>query len=166
MVLNFLSFEGAHNIGKISCEFVQNRLYNFSGTGQPDPSIPLNFLNEMRINCQENHNNSSNDVSRTAESQSILETNVHQELTSISSGAGFDNHFYQNLVRGRGILFSDQQLMADERTAGFVMDYAFDDGSAFRTDFARVMVKISILDVLTGSQGQIRTNCTLPRNTS
>ncbi|XVF77859.1 hypothetical protein PTKIN_Ptkin14bG0081100 [Pterospermum kingtungense] len=156
---------GAHSIGKISCEFVQNRLYNFLGTGQPDPSIPLNFLNEMRINCQENQNN-SNDASRTAASQFILKTNVNQELNLIPSGAGFDNHYYRNLVRGRGILFSDQQLMADERTARFVMDYAFDDGSAFRTDFARVMVKISILDVLTGSQGQIRTNCTLPRNSS
>ena len=48
-------------------------------------------------------------MSRKIASQAILETNIFKELTSISSRAGFDNHFY------------DQQLMADERT--FIMDY-------------------------------------------
>ena len=57
----------------------------------------------MRINYQENNNNRK-DVSRKTVSQAILEINVFQELTSISSKAGFDSHFY------------DQQLMADERT--------------------------------------------------
>ncbi|XP_021300343.1 putative Peroxidase 48 [Herrania umbratica] len=152
---------GAHNIGKISCEFIQNRLYNFLATGQPDPSVPLDFLNEMRINCQEIRD-SRNGLSPTAANPSISESTIFRGLTSISSGAGFDNHFYQNLVRGRGLLFSDQQLMADEKTARYVRDYAFGDGSAFRTDFARVMVKISILNVLTGFQGQVRTNCSLP----
>lgn len=63
---------------------------------------------------------------------------------------------------GRGILFADQQLMAEEKTASLVRVYASDDGSAFRSDFAQVMVKMSNLNVLTGSQGGVRLNCSLP----
>jgi len=62
-------------------------------------------------------------------------------------------------LRGRGLLFADQQLMAQEKTARLVSAYASDDGSTFRMDFARVMLKLSNLDVLTGNQGQVRLNC-------
>lgn len=82
--------------------------------------------------------------------------------SSISSGVKFDTHYYESLLRGRGLLFADQQLMADEKTARLVAAYASDDGSAFRMDFARVMLKMSNLDVLTGIQGGVRLNCTLP----
>ena len=47
--------------------------------------------------------------------------NVFPKLTSILSG--FKDQFYQNVVRGRGILFFYQQVMADERIARFIMDY-------------------------------------------
>jgi len=40
-----------------------------------------------------------------------------------------------------------------------VSAYASDDGSTFRMDFARVMLKLSNLDVLTGNQGQVRLSC-------
>ncbi|CAB4277903.1 unnamed protein product [Prunus armeniaca] len=85
-----------------------------------------------------------------------------QLSSSVSSGAGFDTHYYQSLLRGRGLLFADQQLMANERTARLVRAYASDDGSTFRMDFARAMMKMSNLNALTGSQGQVRLECTLP----
>lgn len=83
-----------------------------------------------------------------------------QELSpSLSSEGGFDTHYYKSLLSGRGLLYADQQLMADEKTARLVKGYASDDGSTFRMDFARAMVKLSALEVLTGSQGQIRERC-------
>jgi len=83
-----------------------------------------------------------------------------QALSSaVTSGASFDTHYYQSLLRGRGLLFADQQLMAEEKTARLVSAYASDDGSTFWMDFARVMTKLSNLDVLTGNQGQVRLNC-------
>lgn len=63
---------------------------------------------------------------------------------------------------GRGLLFADQQLMAEEKTARLVRAYASDDGTTFRMDFARALMKMSSLGVLTGSQGQVRRNCSLP----
>ena len=73
--------------------------------------------------------------------------------SSISSGAGFDTRYYQSLLNGRRLLFADQQLMANEKTARLVRAYASDDGS---------MMKMSGLNVLTGSQVQVRRNCSLP----
>lgn len=140
---------GAHSIGRISCNFFQSRLYNFSGTGRPDPSIPSDFLDEMRKDCRYNTSN-KNDT-----------------IPAIVSGSSFDTHYFQSLLRGRGLLLSDQQLMADQRTARNVHSYALDeDGSAFRIDFARVMVKMSVLNVLTGSEGQVRTNCSISLSSS
>ena len=56
-----------------------------------------------------------------------------QELSSaVPSGASFDTHYYQRLLRGRGLLFADQQLMAQEKIARLVFAYASDDGSTFR----------------------------------
>ncbi|KAK9274784.1 hypothetical protein L1049_022036 [Liquidambar formosana] len=155
---------GGHNIGKIGCEFIQNRLYNFSGTGQPDPTISPDALNEMRLNCTESNNSSNDRFHAAMRSRGMGESiSFHQRLSSsLSSGAGFDTHYYDSLLKGGGILFADQQLMAEENTARVVRAYASDDGSTFRADFARVMVKLSTLSVLTGSQGQIRLNCSMP----
>ena len=59
-------------------------------------------------------------------------------------------------LKGRGILFADQQFLANEKTARLVRAYASDDGSTARLDFAWAMMKMSGLNVLAGSQGQIR----------
>ncbi|KAK7243845.1 hypothetical protein RIF29_38657 [Crotalaria pallida] len=164
-----VSLLGGHNIGKIGCDFIQTRLYNFEGTGQPDPSIPPDFLLQMKLNCPENKNTSTNDFSefivskRVSSSHSDFGMSYMQALSSsVSSGAAFDTHYYKSLLRGKGLLFADQQLMAEERTARLVSAYASDDGSTFRMDFARVMLKMSNLDVLTGLEGQVRLNCSLP----
>ncbi|XP_019225531.1 PREDICTED: peroxidase 49-like [Nicotiana attenuata] len=83
-----------------------------------------------------------------------------QGLSVLSSfGTSFDNHYYKNLMRGRGVLFADQQLMANEKTAAVVMDYALDEGTIFRTEFAHAMDKLSNIGVLTGSQGEVRHSC-------
>ncbi|RHN74974.1 putative peroxidase [Medicago truncatula] len=147
------------------------RLYDFQGTGQPDPSIPLDFFSLMRLNCPDYSKNNINSNGTFSTFTVSKPVNAHhsssdkgmsymQALSSaVPSGAYFDTHYYQSLLRGRGLLFSDQQLMAQEKTARLVSAYASDDGSTFRMDFARVMLKLSNLDVLTGNQGQVRLNC-------
>ncbi|KAJ9709489.1 hypothetical protein PVL29_001121 [Vitis rotundifolia] len=159
-----VSLLGGHSIGKISCEFIQGRLFNFSGTGQPDPSIASDFLDEMRRNCQDSGNSSHGMASPPMVSRAMSELTLgmtyYQGLSSsVSSGSAFDTHYYQSLLQGRGLLFSDQQLMAEEKTERLVRAYASDDGSTFQMDFARSMMKMSSLSVLTGSQGQVRLNC-------
>ncbi|KAH0700182.1 hypothetical protein KY284_014397 [Solanum tuberosum] len=83
------------------------------------------------------------------------DTNTARGL-SVSIGTSLDNHYYKTLMRGRGLLFADQQLMANEKT---VTDYAIDDGIIFRTEFAHAMAKLSNFGVLTGSQGEVWHSC-------
>ncbi|EEF48779.1 Peroxidase 57 precursor, putative [Ricinus communis] len=166
-----VSLLGAHNVGRIGCDFIQGRLDNFEGTGQPDPSMPSDFVNEMRLNCQDNSSIVHDEAPVPMMSREVKNpTNglmFSQGLsTSVSSGTGFDAHYYRNLLRGRGLLFSDQQLMADENTARYVRLYSSDDGITFRKDFSRAMVRMSNLNVLTGIQGEVRTKCSLPVSSS
>lgn len=112
-----------------------------------------NFSDEIRHNC----------INTSGESN---ERSFFQGLSaSVSLGSHLDAHYYQNLLSGRGLLYSDQQLMAVESTASVVRLYASDDGSIFRKDFARAMVKMSNLGVLIGALGQVRTLCNASANT-
>ncbi|XP_052178887.1 putative Peroxidase 48 [Diospyros lotus] len=145
---------GAHNIGRISCEFIEPRLHNFLGTGLPDQTMPADFLNEMTVICSDKQSNSSNTV------ESAMGISYNPELlSSVSSGSVFGTQYYQSLLRGRGLLFADQQLMANKETADLVRAYASDDGTTFRLDFSRAMMKMSNVGVLTGSRGEVRLNC-------
>ena len=95
-------------------------------------------------------------------SESAVGMSYLQELSpSISSRAGFDTHDCQSLLKGSGLLFANQKLIANEKTARLVRVYASDDGSTFRMDFAWAMMKMLGLIVLTGSQGQVQRNCSL-----
>ncbi|KAM1004038.1 hypothetical protein ACFX13_004354 [Malus domestica] len=179
-----VSLLGGHNIGKIGCEFIQARLNNFKGTGKPDPTVSPGFQNEMRIFCDDNGTRSSQNSQdwmssqnspAPAPSRGVLKERssgrrgmpyFQQLSSSISSGRGFDTHYYQSLLKGRGLLFADQQLMANDRTARLVRAYASDDGSTFRMDFSRAMMKMSERRGLTGSEGQVRVHCSLPLQTS
>ncbi|PIA42626.1 hypothetical protein AQUCO_02000221v1 [Aquilegia coerulea] len=134
-------------IGVAHCQFFRSRLYNFSGTGLPDPSLEPESLHLMRSRRQ------SSDDSKS-----------HTEEPGVSmgydgaTGPVFGTNYNNTLVLGKGILHADQQLMAGEGTASWVEAYASDE-SLFRRDFAQVMMKLSSLRVLTKPLGQIRLNC-------
>ncbi|KAK6917551.1 hem peroxidase, partial [Dillenia turbinata] len=156
---------GAHNIGRMGCGVIRAR-FNFSGTGNPDPSIPADLLNEMRRRCpdQDQVNSESPSPAPSSDSSAVP---AKSNNNSMPNGEKFDAHFYKNLLKGRGLIFSDQQLTAGGTTSRIVRAYASDDGGeqAFRRDFARAMIKLSNLNVLTGDEGEIRLSCSLPRNT-
>ncbi|KAM7257925.1 hypothetical protein ACFE04_013666 [Oxalis oulophora] len=135
---DIVSLLGGHSIGHMSCEFIRDRLYNFSGTGQPDPSIASDFLDELKQSCPEENTS---------------------DLLTVFSGLGFGPHYFDRLVRGKGVLVADQQLMIDTKTAALVREYASDNGTKFQIDFANAMVKLSNLSPLTGSQGEVRVKC-------
>ncbi|KAF6134676.1 hypothetical protein GIB67_002077 [Kingdonia uniflora] len=109
-----VSILGAHGIGVIHCRFFRNRLYNFGGSGLPDPSVESEFLKLMRSKC-----------SRRSKGSHHLEGPGMEMNSTESSFAGA--LYYQNLMQGRGILRVDQQLMSSEGTAGWVRAYASDN---------------------------------------
>ncbi|KAG5541116.1 hypothetical protein RHGRI_021105 [Rhododendron griersonianum] len=74
----------------------------------------------------------------------------------------FDTSFYSNLRNRRGILESDQTLWIDASTKPFVQSYLGVQGLQaldFNVGFGKVMVKMSNIEVTTGTDVEIRRVC-------
>ena len=71
----------------------------------------------------------------------------------------FDKQFYKNLLHGKGLLDTDQKLLADSRTGGFVRSYADQKSQAFVGQFAQSMRRLGEVQVLTGNEGEVRHKC-------
>ncbi|KAJ6427399.1 hypothetical protein OIU84_022904 [Salix udensis] len=246
-----VSLLGGHSIGVIHCKFFQDRLYNFSRTNKPDPSLNTGFLNLLRSRCNDSSSSmaaspspspsfkatppalapstsfdgtkspsaapslscsgSPSSSSREAEMRgspsslsapppslkgsisfppsslsapppslkgsisfppssstpssapfedSLLSSPEEPGMNMAQEGPGVDfgTLYYRGLLRGKGILYADQQLMARIETGIWVRAYA-SDISLFHRDFSLAMMKLSNLGVLTGSKGQVRLHC-------
>lgn len=75
----------------------------------------------------------------------------------------FDNAYYQNLVAGRGVLQSDQELFKGDNSQSdkLVRQYS-EDAYAHGRDFGQAMIKMGNIKPLTGYNGEIRRNCRMP----
>ncbi|XP_030538770.1 cationic peroxidase 1-like [Rhodamnia argentea] len=128
-----VALSGSHTIGQARCVTFRARLYN-------ENDISSSFATSLKVSCPSsggNNNLSSLDV---------------------TSPTSFDNAYFSNLVNQKGLLHSDQQLFSGGSTNAQVTAYSKNVGW-FRNDFAKAMVKMGGLSPLTGSSGQIRTNC-------
>ncbi|KAJ7543894.1 hypothetical protein O6H91_09G057400 [Diphasiastrum complanatum] len=142
-VADMVALLGAHTIGSSHCRFFRSRLYNFSGTGFPDPTINKQYLELLKKVCP-------------CCSSPPLDAAVSLDLGSELS---FDSSYFRNLEEGKGTLKVDQELVAsDIFIAGIVGEYSIDE-NAFFLQFAKAMMKLSNVDVLTGYQGEIRRDC-------
>ncbi|XP_071718276.1 cationic peroxidase 1-like [Rutidosis leptorrhynchoides] len=124
---------GAHTIGLARCIVFRNRLYN-------DNNIDSSFATSLKASCtissSDDNNTSPLDASTTS----------------------FDTRYFNDLVNQRGLLHSDQELFNGGSTNAQVTTYGSNPDTFF-TDFSNAMVKMSNLNPLTGSNGQVRTNC-------
>lgn len=136
---------GAHTIGQTDCQFFSYRLFNFTATGNADPSISPAFLAQLRALCPPN-----GDPGRRV------------ALDKDSPGA-FDVAFFKNVRDGNAVLESDQRLWGDAATQGAVQRYAGNVrgllGLRFAYEFPKSMVRMSSVAVKTGAQGEIRRRC-------
>lgn len=132
--LNFSkNFSGAHTIGQARCVAFRDRLYN-------DNDIDSTLAASLASSCP----SSGGD-----DSLSPLDA---------ATPTTFDNVYFKNLQAQKGLLHSDQQLYSGGSTNSQVTLYAV-SSAYFRAEFAIAMVKMGNLSPLTGSSGQIRTNC-------
>ncbi|CAH9134686.1 unnamed protein product [Cuscuta epithymum] len=131
-----VALSGAHTIGQARCTSFRGRIYN-------DTNINATFAQSLRANCRQ-----SGDDNNLA---------PLDETTPRS----FDNNYYAILQGKNGLLHSDQELFTGNggSTDTSVNTYG-SDPSTFASDFANAMLKMSNLSPLTGSNGEIRTNCT------
>ncbi|KAI3503108.1 hypothetical protein L1887_31544 [Cichorium endivia] len=134
---------GAHTIGFAQCFTFKPRLFNFSGSGGPDPLLDASLASNLQTVCPNRDNSDTTLV----------------PLDAVTT-TKFDNIYYKNLVNNSGILGSDQALMSDNRTAGMVINYS-KFPYLFTKDFGVSMAKLSTVGVITGQNGQIRNKCNL-----
>ncbi|KAI5064405.1 hypothetical protein GOP47_0021075 [Adiantum capillus-veneris] len=135
-----VALSGGHTIGQARCVTFKPRLYNFSGTGAPDPTIDPDFLASLQGTCPEDG-----------------DANTLQSL-DVTTPDTFDIGYYNNLQINKGLLLSDQELISDGNTTSLAALYASNE-SAFFLAFAQSMVNMGNISPLTGSDGEIRLNC-------
>lgn len=72
----------------------------------------------------------------------------------------FDSNYYSNLQVGNGLFQSDQELFSTNGsdTISIVNSFA-NNQTLFFENFVASMIKMGNIGVLTGSQGEIRTQC-------
>lgn len=124
---------GSHSIGQARCQNFRNRIYN-------EANINASYAASLQANCPRSGGNNN--------------------LAALDSGSAtsFDSSYFTNLISQKGLLHSDQVLFNNGSTDAQVRAYSTDQAT-FLTDFANAMVKMGNLSPLTGTSGQIRTNC-------
>ncbi|KAK6927176.1 hem peroxidase [Dillenia turbinata] len=130
---DMIALSGSHTIGQARCITFRNRIYN-------EANIDSTYATSLQSNCP----SSGGD-----DNLSPLDT---------SSPVTFDNAYYKNLIGKKGLLHSDQQLFNNGSADSQVSNYS-SNSAYFFSDFAAAIVKMGNISPLTGTSGQIRTNC-------
>lgn len=128
---------GGHTIGTSHCNAFSNRLYNFSGRGDTDPSMDSNYIAQLRKKC------------KPGDTTTLVEMDPGSFKT-------FDEDFYTLVSKRRGLFESDAALLDDAETKAYVLK-ASGHGQAFAKDFAVSMVKMGKIGA--GNPGEIRKHC-------
>ncbi|KAJ9567682.1 hypothetical protein OSB04_003648 [Centaurea solstitialis] len=131
-----VALSGAHTIGVAHCPSFTQRLYPTQ-----DATLDKTFANTLKGVCP----NPNTDAST---------------FMDIRSPNVFDNKYYVDLMNKQGLLTSDQDLYTNKKTRAIVTSFAVNQ-SLFFEKFVNVMVKMGQMEVLTGTQGEIRNNCSV-----
>ncbi|KAL3697914.1 hypothetical protein R1sor_011990 [Riccia sorocarpa] len=144
-----VALSGAHSVGFSHCAEFTDRLYNFNGIpGTTDPSLSPAYAATLQSICP----------------NAAFNPTTVQPLDPVTASQ-FDNIYYQQLQIGQGLLFSDQVLFVDNTTTGLVTMYA-NNQAQFFNDFVNAMIAMGNAGVLTGTQGEVRLNCSVVNNPS
>ncbi|KAI3986421.1 hypothetical protein MKX01_037703 [Papaver californicum] len=136
-VQDMVSLSGAHTLGVARCSSFKNRLQKFDSSHEVDPTLDSNFASTLSKTC-------------TAGDSA--------EVPFDETRNSFDNAYFNGLRRSSGVLSSDQTLYTSPRTRGIVNAYAMNTARFF-FDFQQAMVKMGLIDVKEGNQGEVRQNC-------
>jgi peroxidase len=70
----------------------------------------------------------------------------------------FDNKYYVGLTNNLGLFKSDVALLTNATMKALVDSFVRNE-TTWKSKFAKSMVKMGKIEVLTGTQGEIRRNC-------
>nr|XP_027096774.1 lignin-forming anionic peroxidase-like isoform X1 [Coffea arabica] len=133
---DMVALSGSHTLGQAQCFVFRNRVYS-NGT-----DIDAGFASTRRRQCPQAVGNGDSNLAPL-------------DLVTPNS---FDNNYFKNLMRKKGLLISDQALFSGGSTDSIVSEYSRNPRT-FLSDFASAMVKMGDLEPLTGASGIIRKVC-------
>lgn len=134
--VDLVALSGSHTIGIAHCGAFVNRLYPTQ-----DPTMNISYAKNLRQVCPT--------------SNSTNTTNMDSRTPKI-----FDNKYYIDLLNRQGLFTSDQDLYIDPRTRDIVQSFALDE-DVFFEKYVNAIIKMGQISVLTGTQGEIRGNCSV-----
>ncbi|KAL3499845.1 hypothetical protein ACH5RR_038938 [Cinchona calisaya] len=142
---DLVALSGSHTLGKARCLSFRQRIYtNDYGYYERDDE----YLSALRSLCPRSGRN-----------------NALAPLDLITP-ARFDNHYFTNIIEGRGLLISDNVLV-DQDLQWEIREHVFAYASSqehFFDSFVNSMIKMGNINVLTGDEGEIRKNCRSPNS--
>ncbi|KAI3892871.1 hypothetical protein MKW92_045862 [Papaver armeniacum] len=138
---DLVALSGGHTIGVGNCSSFTNRLYPTQ-----DPTMNQSFANNLKMTCPK-------------------ADTINTTVLDIRSPNVFDNKYYVDLMNRQGLFTSDQDLYMDNRTRPIVTSFGVNQ-TLFFERFVFSMIKMGQLNVLTGTEGQIRVNCSARNPTS
>eukprot|EP01018_Ginkgo_biloba_P009027 Gb_37316 [translate_table: standard] len=145
---DLVALSGGHTIGLGHCSSFGNRLYNIStGAQQQDSTLSQSFANNLYSICP------------------AVNNTVNSTDLDIGSPNVFDNQYFVNIQNGNVLFTSDATLYTNTTTQNIVDCFASNQ-TLFFEKFVLGMLKMGQLNVLTGSQGEIRSNCSTPNPSS
>ncbi|GAB2277332.1 hypothetical protein Dimus_012037 [Dionaea muscipula] len=130
---------GAHTVGEAHCSSFTNRLYP-----TVDPTLNSTFARSLLSLCP----SSDTSVDNPTTSLDLQTPNV------------FDNQYYQDILNSEVLLTSDEDLVNSTDTLSLVQEFS-SQGGVWYTQFVAAMQKMGQIDVLTGTDGNIRLNCSV-----
>lgn len=133
---------GGHTIGISHCSSFSNRLYNFTGRNDPDPTMDPYYVAALKKRCPPGDANS---------------------IVQMDPGSShlFDTAYYTLVRKRRGLFQSDAALLDHEVTRKYVKLHSPGSESSFLLDFGKSMVRMGKIGVLTGNAGEVRRVCSV-----
>ncbi|WJX63730.1 NAD(+) salvage pathway protein [Trifolium repens] len=133
-VRDLVALSGGHTIGFAKCNTFRNRIYN-------ETNIDPSFAASLRKTCP-----------RKGGDNNLTPLDV--------TPLRVDTTYYSDLVHKKGLLHSDQQLFSGKgRESDKLVELYSKSPLAFARDFKTSLIKMGNLKPLTGTQGEIRSNC-------
>ncbi|KAH7285481.1 hypothetical protein KP509_33G030200 [Ceratopteris richardii] len=133
---------GAHTIGQARCVTFRDRLYNEDGSGEADPTLSTTYLQQLQSICP---SSGSDD---------------NLAPLDVQTATKFDNAYYVNLLNEQGLLTSDQELFSSNSSSIVpIVKKLAQSSSSFFSAFPTSMTSMGSINVLTGTNGEVRLNC-------
>uniref|UniRef100_A0A1J3D801 Peroxidase n=1 Tax=Noccaea caerulescens TaxID=107243 RepID=A0A1J3D801_NOCCA len=131
---------GGHTIGISNCGIINSRIYNFTGKGDFDPSMNPSYVRALKKKCK----------------PTDFSTKVEMDPGSVKK---FDSHYFNIVAQKKGLFTSDSTLLDDPETKSYIDTQVSTAGSSFNKDFSDSMLKLGFVQILTGTNGEIRKKC-------